>query len=121
AVRGIDVHFIHAPSAKPNAMPLLLSHGWPASVFEFHELIPLLTEHFTVVAPSLPGYTLSFRPGQPRFGVVEIASMLAELVSALGYTRCAAQGGDWGSFITSVLGHRFPERITGIHLNLLPV
>ena len=121
AVRGIDVHFIHAPSAKANAMPLLLSHGWPGSVFEFHKLIPLLTEHFTVVAPSLPGYTLSFTPGQPRFGIVEVAEMFAELMSALGYTRFGAQGGDWGSFITSVLGHRFPERMTGIHLNLLPV
>jgi len=102
-------------------MPLLLSHGWPGSVFEFHRLIPLLTEHFTVVAPSLPGYTLSFTPGQPRFGIVEVAEMFAELMSALGYARFGAQGGDWGSFITSVLGHRFPERMTGIHLNLLPV
>ena len=75
-VGDIDVHFIHEPSRKPNAMPLLLSHGWPGSVFEFHEIIPLLTEHFTVVAPSLPGYTLSFRPGQPRFGVIEIAEHL---------------------------------------------
>ena len=89
-------------------MPLLLSHGWPGSVFEFHKIIPLLTEHFTVVAPSLPGYTLSFKPGQPRFGVIEIADMFAELMSALGYTRFGAQGGDWGSFITSVLGHRYP-------------
>jgi microsomal epoxide hydrolase len=120
-IRGIDVHFIHAPSARPNAMPLLLSHGWPGSVFEFHRLIPLLTEHFTVVAPSLPGYTLSFKEGQPRFGIVEVAEMFAELMSALGYTRFGAQGGDWGSFITSVLGHRFRERMTGIHLNLLPV
>ena len=52
-----------------NPMPLLLSHGWPGSVFEFHKMIPLLTEHFTVVAPSLPGYALSFKPGQPRFGL----------------------------------------------------
>ncbi len=120
-IRGIDVHFIHAPSRKANAMPLLLSHGWPGSVFEFHKIIPLLTEHFTVVAPSLPGYTLSFKAGQPRFGIVEMAEMFAELMSALGYERFGAQGGDWGSFITSVLGNRFPQRMTGIHLNLLPV
>ena len=120
-IGGVDLHFIHQPSRKPDAMPLLISHGWPGSVFEFHQLIPLLTEHFSVVAPSLPGYTLSFKPGQPRFGVTEIASMFAELMSALGYTRFGAQGGDWGSFITSVLGHRYPERVTGIHLNLLPV
>src|ERR1044072_7787918 len=120
-IRGIDVHFIRARARKPDAMPLLLSHGWPGSVFEFHKIIPLLTEHFTVVAPSLPGYTLSFKPGQQRFGIVEVAEIFAELMSALGYQRFGAQGGDWGSFITSVLGHRVPERVTGIHLSLLPV
>jgi microsomal epoxide hydrolase len=121
-IRGIDLHFIHEPGRGPDPMPLLLSHGWPGSVFEFHKLIPLLTEHFTVVAPSLPGYTLSFRPGQQRFGVVEIADIFAELMSeVLGYKRFGAQGGDWGAFISSVLGHRHPERVTGIHLNLLAV
>ena len=83
-IGGIDVHFIHAPSRKPDAMPLLLSHGWPGSVFEFHKLLPLLTEHFTVIAPSLPGYTLSFKPGQQRFGIAEIADLYAELMTALG-------------------------------------
>ncbi|MEZ0304583.1 MAG: epoxide hydrolase family protein [Hyphomicrobiaceae bacterium] len=120
-IRGIDVHFIHAPGRGPNPVPLLLSHGWPGSVFEFHKLIPLLTEQFTVVAPSLPGYTLSFKPGQPRFGVVEIAETFAELMTVLGYQRFAAQGGDWGAFVSSVLGHRFPERLIGIHLNFLAV
>ena len=66
-IGGIDLHFIHEPSRKAGAPPLLISHGWPGSVFEFHKIIPLLTEHFTVIAPSLPGYTLSFRPGQKRF------------------------------------------------------
>ena len=121
-IRGIDVHFIHEPGRGPDPMPLLLSHGWPGSVLEFHKLIPLLTERFTVVAPSLPGYTLSFKPGQPRFGVVEIADLFAELMGdVLGYPRFAAQGGDWGAFIASVLGHRYPERLIGIHLNLLAV
>lgn len=120
-IRGIDLHVIHAPGKKPNAMPLLLSHGWPGSVFEFHKIIPLLTEHFTVIAPSLPGYTLSFRPGQQRFGVVEIADLFAEMMSMLGYEKFGAQGGDWGSFVTSVLGNRCPQRLTGIHINLLPV
>jgi pimeloyl-ACP methyl ester carboxylesterase len=118
---GIDLHFIHARSRKVDAMPLLISHGWPGSVLEFHKLIPLLTEHFHVVAPSLPGYTLSFKPGQPRFGVSEIAEVFAALMSALGYEKFGAQGGDWGSFITSVIGHRFAQRTTGIHINLLPV
>src|SRR5262245_61986225 len=66
-IRGIDLHFIHEPGRAPNPIPLLISHGWPGSVLEFHRLIPLLTEHFTVIAPSLPGYTLSFKPGQTRF------------------------------------------------------
>jgi microsomal epoxide hydrolase len=121
SVAGIDLHFIHARSPNPQAMPLLLSHGWPGSVFEFHKLIPLLTPHFHVVAPSLPGYGLSFKPGQRRFGVEDIAACFAELMGALGYARFGAQGGDWGGFISSVLGHRFRERIIGIHLNLLAV
>ena len=121
-IRGIDLHFIHEPGRGPNPMPLILSHGWPGSVWEFHRLIPLLTEHFTVVAPSLPGYTLSFQPGHERFGVEEIADTFAELMTdVLGYRKFGAQGGDWGSFITSVLALKYPERLTGIHLNLLPL
>jgi pimeloyl-ACP methyl ester carboxylesterase len=121
-IRGIDLHFIHEPGRGADPMPLLLSHGWPGSVFEFHKIIPLLTEHFTVIAPSLPGYTLSFKPGQQRFGVVDIADLYAELMTdVLGYRRFGAQGGDWGAFIASVLGHRHAERLAGIHLNLLAV
>jgi len=127
---GIDVHFIHEPGKGPAPLPLLLSHGWPGSVFEFQSLIPMLTDPeaygadpadaFTVVAPSLPGYTLSFRPGQPRFGVEEIADVFADLMTGvLGYSRFGAQGGDWGSFITSRLGYRHAEHLVGIHLNLL--
>ena len=119
---GIELHFIHEPGRGPNPIPLLLSHGWPGSIVEFHKLIPLLTERFTVVAPSLPGYTLSFKPGQKRFGVVEIADLFAELMTdVLGYERFAAQGGDWGAFVASVLGWKYPERLLGIHLNLLAV
>jgi len=122
SVGGIDLHFIHAPGRGPNPMPLLISHGWPGSVYEFHKLLPLLTEHFTVVAPSLPGYTLSFKPGQKRFGVGDIADLYAELMTdVLGYKRFCVQGGDWGGFIASVMGLRFPERVAGIHLNLLAV
>jgi microsomal epoxide hydrolase len=119
---GIDLHFIHVEGREPNSLPLLISHGWPGSVFEFHKLIPLLTQHFTVVAPSLPGYTLSFKPGQRRFSVEDIADLYAELMTdVLGYQRFGAQGGDWGAFVASVLGHRYPERLIGIHLNLLAV
>jgi len=120
-LQGIELHFIHARSGNPQALPLLISHGWPGSVFEFHKLIPLLAEDFHVVAPSLPGYGLSFQPGQRRFGVGEIAQCFAELMVQLGYERFGAQGGDWGAFISTVLGHRYPERIIGIHLNLLAV
>jgi microsomal epoxide hydrolase len=118
-VSGIELHFVHVKSTNPQAMPLVLSHGWPGSVFEFYKLIPLLAPHFHVVAPSLPGYGLSFKPGQRRFGVEDIAQCFAELMQELGYARFGAQGGDWGGFISTVLGHRYPERVAGIHLNLL--
>lgn len=129
---GIDLHFLHVPGRGPNPCPLLLLHGWPGSVFEFLDIIPRLTDParfgadpadaFTVVAPSLPGYGLSFRPGQPRFGVEQIADCMADLmVNTLGYRRFAAQGGDWGGFICSRLGYAHAERLLGIHLNMLAV
>ena len=118
---GIELHFIHEPGSGINATPLLLSHGWPGSIVEFLELIPLLTERFTIVAPSLPGYTLSFKPGQPRFGVEEIADCFAELMTRLGYERFAVQGGDWGAFIGSRIAALYPARVIGLHLNLLAV
>jgi len=130
-IAGIDVHFIHELGVGPNPTPLLLSHGWPGSVFEFHKIIPMLTDParfggdaadaFTVVAPSLPGYTFSFHPGQARFSVEQIADAFAELMTVLGYPRFAAQGGDWGAFVTSRLGLMHPDRLFGIHLNLLGV
>jgi microsomal epoxide hydrolase len=121
-IGGIDLHFIREPGRTADAPPLLVSHGWPGSVFEFHKLIPLLTEHFTVIAPSLPGFTLSFEPGQKRFSVEDIADLYAALMTdVLGYQRFGIQGGDWGCFVASVMGHRYPERVTGIHLNMLAV
>jgi pimeloyl-ACP methyl ester carboxylesterase len=120
-IRGFELHFIHQPARAAKAMPLLLCHGWPGSVWEFNRLIPLLTGHFTVVAPSLPGFTLSFSPGQPRLGIEEMAELFAELMERLGYQRFGAQGGDWGAFISSRLGYAHPQRLTGIHLNYLPV
>ncbi len=131
-IGGIELHFIHEPGVGPRPLPLLLSHGWPGSVWEFHRILPLLTDPgrfggdpadaFTVVAPSLPGYGFSFRPNQPRFGVVEIARLFAELMTGvLGYERFGAQGGDWGAFVTARLAADHPERLVGIHLNLLPL
>jgi pimeloyl-ACP methyl ester carboxylesterase len=129
---GIDLHFLHVPGNGPAPMPLLLLHGWPGSVFEFLDVIPRLADParfggdaadaLTVVAPSLPGYGLSFAPGQPRFGVEEIADCLAGLMTeVLGYRRFAAQGGDWGSFIASRIAHSHAANVVGLHLNLLPL
>jgi microsomal epoxide hydrolase len=120
-IRGIDLHFIHEPGKGANPMPLLLLHGWPGSIVEFQRILPLLAERFTVVAPSLPGFTLSFRPGQPRLGVEEMADLFADLMGMLGYSRFAVQGGDWGAFIASRLGYAHPDKLIGIHLNLLAV
>jgi microsomal epoxide hydrolase len=131
-LHDIDLHFLHVPGKGPDPYPLLLLHGWPGSVFEFLDIIPRLTDPagfggdaadaFTVIAPSLPGYGLSFTPGQRRFGAEAIADCVAELMTGvLGYQRFAAQGGDWGSFITSRLGYAYPQHLLGIHLNLMPL
>ncbi len=131
-VAGIDLHFIHEPGVGPKPMPLLLSHGWPGSILEFHKIIPMLTnpaahggdpnDAFTVVAPSLPGYTLSYKPNQQRFGAIEMAGAFATLMKdVLGYEKYAAQGGDWGAFVTSRLAYDHPNQLHGIHLNLLGV
>ena len=132
SLHDIELHFLHVPGHGPYPCPLLLSHGWPGSVFEFAEVIPRLTDparfggdpadSFTVVAPSLPGYALSFAPGQKRFGVEAIADCFADLMTdVLGYQRFAAQGGDWGSFIAARLGYAHADRVLGIHLNLMPI
>jgi microsomal epoxide hydrolase len=131
-LHDIDVHFLHVPGKGPNPCPLLLMHGWPGSVYEFMDLIPRLTDPasfggdpadaFTVVAPSLPGYGLSFRPGQKRFGIEEIADCLADLMTGtLGYSRFAAQGGDWGGITASRMGYAHADKLIGIHVNLLAV
>lgn len=130
-VSGHPVHYLHVPGKGPNPLPLLLSHGWPGSVLEFLELIPLLTDPaahggeaadaFTVVAPSLPGFGLSHTAGA-RFSPEAMADILASLMTdVLGYTRFGAQGGDWGAFVSARLGFAYPERLAGIHLNFLPL
>ncbi len=131
SIDGIDVHFMKVEGRGPNPRPLLLSHGWPGSVLEFMKLIPLLTDPaahggdavdaFTVVAPSLPGYTLSYRPNQPRRAIPEIGAMFHELMTRLGFSRYGAQGGDWGSFITAWLGANRAQHLRGIHLNMMPI
>src|SRR6201981_2792244 len=130
AVDGIDLHYLHVEGQGPNPMPLLLLHGWPGSVFEFLDIIPRLTDParfggdardaFTVVAPSLPGYGLSFRPGQKRYGVAEMADCVATLIhDGLGFSPFGRQGGDWGAAVTSRLAYAYPDRMIGIHINLM--
>ena len=133
-IDGIDLHFLHVPGKGPDASKraLLLSHGWPGSVLEFLKLVPRLTDPaafggdardaFTLVVPSLPGYTLSFAEHQPRKGLAEIGAIFDTLMTErLGYPRYAAQGGDWGSFITAWLGANRAPHLAGIHLNMLPL
>lgn len=129
-LHGIDLHFIHEPGVGPHPLPLVLSHGWPGSIVEFERLIPLLADPgrfggdpadaFTVVAPSLPGFAFSFTPGQPRLNVAQIAAVFTQLMTdVLGYPRFAAQGGDWGGFISAQLGAAYADRVLGVHVTLL--
>jgi microsomal epoxide hydrolase len=129
-LHDIELHYLHVNGTGPNPYPLLLMHGWPGSVYEFLDIIPHLTDParfggdprdaFTVIAPSLPGYGLSFKPGQKRFTVQEMAACLHDLmVEALGFKTFAVQGGDWGAGVASVIGQRYPSSVCGIHLNLL--
>jgi len=131
-IGGSAVHFIHERGEGPNPRPLLLPHGWPGSFYEYHKLIPRLTRPsayggdpanaFTVVVPSLPGYGFSFTPGQRRFGINEIATICAILMTdVLGYPTFAAHGHDWGAFIATRLGYARPELLQGIHITLLAI
>jgi pimeloyl-ACP methyl ester carboxylesterase len=131
-IDGIGVHFIHEQGRGPDPMPLLLSHGWPGSIVEFRQIIPMLTDParfggdprdaFTVVAPSLPGYGYSFRENQTRVGLAGIGDMFRTLMKdVLGYRKFGAQGGDWGAFVTSRIGAAYPDDLYGIHVNLLSV
>jgi pimeloyl-ACP methyl ester carboxylesterase len=127
-VAGLDVHFVHQRSPHPDALPLLITHGWPGSIVEFHKVIePLVdpTAHggdaadaFHVIAPSLPGFAFSGKPTEPGWGVEKIADVWAELMSRLGYERFVAQGGDWGSAVTWAIGAQHPDRCTAIHVTL---
>jgi len=129
-VSDIDVHFLNCEGQGKRNIPLLLMHGWPGSVFEFLDLIPILTNPkkfgintdiaFTVIAPSLPGFGLSFEAFQKRFGVEEIGDCLLDLmVNILGYDKFCIQGGDWGSMIGTRISYKYPDQILGLHLNML--
>ncbi|MFI6951728.1 epoxide hydrolase family protein [Streptomyces sp. NPDC050422] len=126
-IDGLDIHFIHVRSKNPDAMPLILTHGWPGSIVEFLKLVGPLTDpvsfggdaadSFDVVVPSLPGFGFSQKPKETGWNVARIASAWVELMKRLGYTRWAAQGGDWGAVVTTALGAMQPEGLLGIHLN----
>ena len=127
-IDGLALHFIHARSPHADAMPLLLTHGWPGSVVEFHKVIGPLTDPtahggdaadaFHVVCPSLPGFGFSGKPTATGWGVDRIAAAWAVLMDRLGHARYGAQGGDWGSAVTSALGAQDPAHCAGIHVTL---
>jgi pimeloyl-ACP methyl ester carboxylesterase len=127
-IDGVDIHFIHVRSKHKNALPLIISHGWPGSVFEQIKLISPLTDPeahagraadaFDVVIPSLPGFGFSERPTEAGWGSERIARAWDVLMKRLGYTRYVAQGGDWGAAIVQAMGRQAPEGLSGIHTNL---
>jgi pimeloyl-ACP methyl ester carboxylesterase len=117
-IDGLDIHFIHQRSPHPDAFPLVITHGWPGSIVEFHKVIEPLTEHgFDVVCPSLPGYGFSGKPAGTGWGVGKVAETWDTLMGALGYERYGAQGGDWGAAVTTQIG-RNGGRCAAIHLNM---
>ncbi len=127
-IDGLDIHFIHVRSKHPNAMPLIVTHGWPGSVFEQIKLIGPLTDPtryggkaedaFDVVIPSLPGFGFSERPAEAGWGLERIGQAWDVLMKRLGYNRYVAQGGDWGAGVVEAMGRQAPAGLLGIHTNL---
>lgn len=127
-IDGLAIHYIHARSPHPQAMPLIITHGWPGSVAEFQKVIGPLTDPeafggnaadaFHVVCPSLPGFGFSDKPREVGWGVDRIALTWAKLMDRLGYPRYGAQGGDWGSAVTTAIGALDADRCIGIHITL---
>ena len=123
---GLGIHLLHVRSPHPDALPLVITHGWPGSIVEFLKVIGPLTDPaahggdpadaFHVVCPSLPGYGFSDKPQRPGWGVERIADAWAELMARLGYERYGAQGSDWGTSISACIGQTDPDHVAGIHL-----
>jgi microsomal epoxide hydrolase len=128
-IDGVDVHFIHQRSTHEDAMPLLLTHGWPGSIAEFRKIIGPLTQPelyggdpadaFHVVAPSLPGFGFSGKPEERGYNPERMAHTLAALMQRLGYARYGAQGGDWGAIINRIHAYRYADRLIGLHSNFV--
>ena len=127
-IYGVDIHFIHVRSRHQNALPMIITHGWPGSVFEQIKLIGPLTnptafggradDAFDVVIPSLPGYGFSGQPADEGWGAERIGLAWGTLMNRLGYTRYVAQGGDWGAAVVQAMGRQAPNGLLGIHTNL---
>ncbi len=125
---GVGIHLLHVRSPHRDALPLVISHGWPGSIVEFHKVIEPLTDPtahggdardaFHVVCPSLPGFGFSDKPTRTGWNVQRIARAWSELMPRLGYSRYVAQGGDWGAMVTTCIGIQDPEHCIGIHLNM---
>ncbi|MGZ3340953.1 MAG: epoxide hydrolase family protein, partial [Reyranella sp.] len=128
AIDGLKIHFLHVRSPHPGALPLIITHGWPGSVVEFHKVIePLVdpaahggdpADAFHVICPSLPGFGFSDKPKTTGWGIDRIAAAWAQLMDRLGYARYGAQGGDWGSAVTTALGAQDARHCAGIHITL---
>lgn len=116
-IDGQTVHFLHVRSAHPDALPLILTHGWPGSVVEFLEVIEPLSRDFHLVVPSLPGFGFSGPTHEAGWSTERIAAAWAELMRRLGYEKYGAQGGDFGSGISRALGALAPDRVVGVHVN----
>ena len=129
-INGLDIHFVHLKSPHPDAKPLIITHGWPGSITEFLKVIRPLADPtidggdpkdaFHVITPSFPGFGFSGKPKEPGFGVEKIASTFSELMQNLGYEKYFAQGGDWGSAVTTALGMQ-DVNCQAIHLNMAVV